>query len=162
MSWKDYSQNPTALDSAGVAFVHGWEGKRNKAYRDSAGIWTIGTGFIRYLTGHRRGTRVQEGDYLTDAEIETEFRAQIQVYEQAVTDVVRVKLNQSQFNALVSLCYNIGVGAFTRSTVIRELNNGRYVAASRAFSMWNKAGGRVVQGLVNRREAEAKLFLSEG
>ena len=162
MSWKDYGQNPTALDSAGVAFIHRWEGTRNQAYRDSAGIWTIGTGFIRYLVGHRRGTRVQAGDYLTDAEIEAEFRAQIQVYEQAVTDVVRVKLNQSQFNALVSLCFNIGVHALKRSTVIRELNKGRYTAASRAFTMWNKAGGRVVRGLVNRREAEAKLFLSEG
>lgn len=162
MSWKEYGNNCTALDAAGRKFIQGWEGTRNKAYRDSAGIWTIGTGFIRYLVGHRRGTRVKAGDYLTDAEIEAEFIQQIQVYEQAVTDVVRVKLNQSQFNALVSLCYNIGVGALKRSTVIKELNQGRYTAASRAFSMWTRAGGRVIRGLVNRREAEAKLFLSEG
>ena len=150
------------IDDAGYEFIKQWEGVRNKAYRDSAGIPTIGIGFIRYKVGARAGTRVQMQDYLTDDEIKAEFTAQIAAYEDAVAEAVKVALTQSQVNALVSLCYNIGASAFKRSTVVRELNQRKYQAACKAIGMWNKAGGRVVQGLVNRRKAEQVLFFRDG
>ena len=150
------------IDDAGYEFIKQWEGVRNKAYRDSAGIPTIGIGFIRYKVGARAGTRVQMQDYLTDDEIKAEFTVQIAAYEDAVAEAVKVALTQSQVNALVSLCYNIGASAFKRSTVVRELNQRKYQAACKAIGMWNKAGGRVVQGLVNRRKAEQVLFFRDG
>lgn len=150
------------IDDDGYEFIKQWEGVRNKAYRDSAGIPTIGIGFIRYKVGVRAGTRVQMQDYLTDDEIKAEFAVQIAAYEDAVAEAVKVALTQSQVNALVSLCYNIGVNAFKGSTVVRELNKRKYQAACTAIGMWNKAGGRVVQGLVNRRAAEQVLFFRDG
>ena len=150
------------IDDAGYEFIKQWEGVRNKAYRDSAGIPTIGIGFIRYKVGARAGKRVQMQDYLTDDEIKAEFTVQIAAYEDAVAEAVKVALTQSQVNALVSLCYNIGVNAFKGSTVVRELNKRKYQAACKAIGMWNKAGGRVVQGLVNRRAAEQVLFFRDG
>lgn len=150
------------IDDAGYEFIKQWEGVRNKAYRDSAGIPTIGIGFIRYKVGARAGTRVQMQDYLTDDEIKAEFAVQIAAYEDAVAEAVKVALTQSQVNALVSLCYNIGVNAFKGSTVVRELNKRKYQAACTAIGMWNKAGGRVVQGLVNRRKAEQAEFFRNG
>lgn len=150
------------IDDAGYEFIKQWEGVRNKAYRDSAGIPTIGIGFIRYKVGARAGTRVQMQDYLTDDEIKAEFAVQIAAYEDAVAEAVKVALTQSQVNALVSLCYNIGASAFKRSTVVRELNQRKYQAACKAIGMWNKAGGRVVQGLVNRRKAEQVEFFRNG
>lgn len=150
------------IDDAGYEFIKQWEGVRNKAYRDSAGIPTIGIGFIRYKVGARAGTRVQMQDYLTDDEIKAEFTVQIAAYEDAVAEAVKVALTQSQVNALVSLCYNIGVNAFKGSTVVRELNQRKYQAACKAIGMWNKAGGRVVYGLSNRRAAEQVLFFRDG
>lgn len=154
------------IDDAGYEFIKRWEGVRNKAYRDSAGIPTIGIGFIRYKVGaraqERAGTRVQMQDYLTDDEIKAEFTVQIAAYEDAVAEAVKVALTQSQVNALVSLCYNIGANAFKGSTVVRLLNQRKYQAACTAIGMWNKAGGRVVQGLVNRRKAEQVLFFRDG
>ena len=154
------------IDDAGYEFIKRWEGVRNKAYRDSAGIPTIGIGFIRYKVGARAGTRagtrVQMQDYLTDDEIKAEFTVQIAAYEDAVAAAVKVALTQSQVNALVSLCYNIGASAFKGSTVVRELNQRKYQAACTAIGMWNKAGGRVVQGLVNRRAAEQAEFFRNG
>ena len=105
---------------------------------------------------------MQMQDYLTDDEIKAEFTVQIAAYEDAVAEAVKVALTQSQVNALVSLCYNIGVNAFKGSTVVRELNQRKYQAACTAIGMWNKAGGRVVQGLVNRRAAEQVLFFRDG
>ena len=99
---------------------------------------------------------------MTDAEIKAEFMNQIKAYEDGVRAAVKVPLTQSQFNACVSLCYNIGVKAFSGSTVARRLNERKYKAACEAFELWNKAGGRVIQGLANRRKAEQKEFFRMG
>ncbi|PJO78750.1 glycoside hydrolase family protein [Neisseria brasiliensis] len=150
------------IDDAGYQFIAKWEGKRNAAYLDSVRIPTIGIGFIRYTIGARAGRRVKLGDVLLDSEIQAEFTNQIKTYEDGVKAVVTVPLTQSQFNACVSLCYNIGVAAFARSTVVRRLNERKYQAACAAFALWNKAGGRVIKGLSNRRTAEQKEFFRHG
>ena len=150
------------LDDAGSALIKKWEGVKTRAYSDSAGIPTIGIGFIRYTLGAKAGQKVRMGDTLTEAEIKAEFLNQVKTYEDGVRQAVRTELTQSQFNACVSLCYNIGVEAFAKSSVARLLNEHRYQAACNAFALWNKAGGRVVQGLANRRADEQKEFFRNG
>ena len=79
-------------------------------------------------------------------------------FEHAVDQAVKVSIDQNQFDALVSLTYNIGAGAFRNSTLLKKLNVGDYHGASAQFDVWNKASGRVLQGLVNRRSVERTLF----
>lgn len=81
-------------------------------------------------------------------------------FEQAVSRAVQVPLSQNQFDALVSLAYNIGINAFQNSTLLKRLNTLDYIAAAQQFDVWIKAGGKTVQGLVNRRAVEKDLFLS--
>ncbi|MGF6149021.1 Phage-related lysozyme (muraminidase) [Kingella potus] len=150
------------LDNTGYALLARFEGTRSRAYLDSAGIPTIGIGFIRYTLGARAGQRVKMGDSMSEAEIRAEFLNQVQSYEAAVRQYVRAPLTQSQFNACVSLCYNIGTAAFAKSSAVRLLNEKRYQAACAAFALWNKAGGRVVRGLENRRKEEQKEFFRNG
>ena len=150
------------LDDAGYALIKKWEGVKTRAYLDSAGIPTIGIGFICYTLGAKAGQKVRMGDTLTEAEIKAEFLNQVKTYEDGVRQAVRTELTQSQFNACVSLCYNIGVKAFTGSSVVRELNQRKYQAAFKSFALWNTAGGRVVQGLANRRADEQKEFFRNG
>ena len=147
------------LDDAGYALIKKWEGVKTRAYSDSVGI---PIGFIRYTLGAKAGQKVRMGDTLTEAEIKAEFLNQVKTYEDGVRQAVRTELTQSQFNACVSLCYNIGVEAFDKSSVARLLNERRYQAACNAFALWNKAGGRVVQGLANRRADEQKEFFRNG
>ena len=149
------------LDQTGYELIARLEGTRTRAYPDSAGIPTIGIGFIRYTLGARAGQRVKPGDTIGADEIRAEFLNQVQGYEAAVRQYVRAPLTQSQFNACVSLCYNIGVAAFAKSSVVRLLNEKRYQAACAAFALWNKAGGRVVQGLANKRATEQQKFFRE-
>ena len=78
-------------------------------------------------------------------------------YEDAVKRAVRVPVNENQFAALVSFTYNIGAGSLSRSTLLRKLNDGDYAGAADEFPRWNKAGGRVLNGLVRRRAAEREL-----
>ena len=79
-------------------------------------------------------------------------------FESAVNSAVTVPINQNQFDALVSLTYNIGTGAFKESTLLKKLNAGDCRGASAQFVVWNKGGGKVMQGLVNRRAVERELF----
>ncbi len=80
-------------------------------------------------------------------------------FESQVRKLVSVLLNEAQLGALVSFTYNVGVGAFKSSTLLKMLNAGDYVGASLQFARWNKAGGKVLKGLTNRRLAETALFI---
>ena len=81
-------------------------------------------------------------------------------YCRRVESLIKVKITDNQFAALVSLAYNIGVSAFGGSTLLSYLNKGNYSAAADQFARWNKGGGKVLAGLTRRREAERKLFLT--
>ena len=129
-------------------------------YADTAGIATIGPG----LTHYANGTPVTFADPpMNDTTLDREFRAVVMQTEAAVDDAVLVDLTQNQFDALVSLNYNIGPEAFHTSTLVRKLNRGDFSGAALEFSKWNKetvnGKRRVNNGLVRRRARELTLFL---
>jgi lysozyme len=132
------------------------EGVRLKAYKDSVGVWTIGVGH----TSMAGPPKVTSGLTITNAESDAIFARDLVKYENAVNKSVKVPLTQNQFDALTSLCFNIGPTAFAKSTLVRKLNAGDVQGAANAFLSWNKAGGKVIPGLVTRRKAERAQFLS--
>lgn len=140
-----------SISPAGIALIQAHEGLRLTAYRDAGGVWTIGYGSTG---GVRRGMTI------------TRDQAVLRLYhdldtaESAVNSRVTVPLSQPQFDALVSLVFNIGGGAFRKSTLLQKLNAGDYAGAANEFNRWVKAKGRVLPGLVTRRAAERALFLS--
>lgn len=127
-----------------------FEGKRNKAYQDTKGLWTIGVGhLIKPDEQHLINT------VLTDEEVQNLLRHDLSWCDEAVTSSVKVPLNQNQYDALYSLCFNIGASAFKNSTVVKKLNQNDYAGAADAILMWNKPAV-----LIPRRESEKKLFLT--
>lgn len=138
------------INAAGLALLKNFEGLRLTAYRDPVGILTIGYGST--------GPHVTEGLTITEAEAEALLRDDLSRFEAGV-DKLAPSANENQFSAMVSLAFNIGLAGFERSTVLKRHRLGNHLGASRAFALWNKAGGRILPGLVRRREAEAKLYL---
>ncbi|MBB5985946.1 lysozyme [Sphingobium lignivorans] len=134
-----------------VPTIEKWEGTKTTPYRDVVGIWTVCTG----------ETRVKMRTY-TKAECETMLKSTLDnEFAPAVRKAVpKIVEHPHAYAASISLSYNIGNAAFARSTVARRFNAGDWKGGCDAFLMWNKAGGRVVQGLVNRRQAERKLCLT--
>lgn len=142
------------IGANGLDLIKGFEGLRLKAYRDSAGIPTIGY-------GHTKTARM--GMKITGADAEELLRRDLATAEGAVNLRVEVPINQNQFDALVSFVFNLGGGAFRRSTLLRLLNAEDYAGAADQFPRWNKArvNGVLValKGLTRRRAAERALFL---
>ncbi|MDQ9019931.1 lysozyme [Acinetobacter sichuanensis] len=138
--------------SAGIDLICSFEGLELEAYDDGVGVWTIG-----YGTTVINGVKVKKGDTCTVEQAKKYMASDLRKFEAAVNKVT-VALNQNQFDALVSLTYNIGTGAFADSTLLKKLNAGDYKGAAAQFGVWVKAGGKRMQGLVNRRAVERKLF----
>ncbi len=88
------------------------------------------------------------------------LKQDLAVFESGVNNLVKVELKQCQFDALVSFSFNVGIGAFSTSTLLKKLNQKAYGEAANQFLRWNKAGGKILAGLTRRREAEKSLFLS--
>ena len=144
------------LSENGYDVIKSFEGIKNKAYKDSVGIWTVGIGFITV-----DGVKVNENTTLTNDQIEEQFFKQIVKYENAVNNNVKSVLNQNQFDALVSFTFNLGEGSLKSSTLLKKVNvNPNDTSICAEFLIWNKAGGRVIDGLTKRRQAEAKLYFS--
>lgn len=135
----------------GIDLIKEFEGCRLTAYRDSAGVLTIGY-------GHTTG--VTSGMTISQAQAEAYLKSDLQTFESAVNSYVTVPLTQNMFDALVSLAYNIGSGAFKDSTLLSKLNQADYTAAADQFEAWVKSGGTTLAGLVRRRAAEKQLFLA--
>ena len=140
----------------GVDLICGFEGKRLTAYDDGVGVWTIGFG----TTVYPNGIKVMKGDTCTEAQAKTYMAHDLKKFEATVNKAVTVQLNQNQFDALVSLAYNIGTNAFSKSTLVKKLNANDIRGAADQFDVWVNAGGKRMQGLVNRRAKEKALFLS--
>ena len=139
----------------GIDLICGFEGLRLKAYDDGVGVWTIGFG----TTIYPNGIRVKKGDTCTEAQAKAYMAYDLKKFESTVNSAVTVPLNQNQFDALVSLAYNIGIGAFSKSTLVKKLNAGDIRGAVEQFDVWVNAGGKRMQGLVNRRAKEKEVFL---
>lgn len=143
------------MSEAGLTRLVEREGMRREAYKDSGGVWTI-------CCGHTTAAglpKVVPGMTRTLQECRQILMKDLAKFEKCVTEAIDEPMSQHQFDAFVSLAFNIGCAAFRRSTVRREFNNGNQQAAANAFRMWNKAGSRVIKGLVNRRESERNQFL---
>ena len=139
----------------GIDLISSFEGCELVAYLCPAKVWTIGFG----TTVYPNGVKVKKGDTCT-LEQAKQFKAHdLKRFEKTVNDLVKVSLTQNQFDALVSLTYNIGTGAFEKCTLLKKLNVSDYQGAADQFTVWNKGGGKVLQGLVNRRAKERELFL---
>lgn len=142
------------VSPSGVDLICNFEGLRLKAYDDGVGVWTIGYGTTKYPNG----IRVKKGDTCTLEQAKAYMQNDLKAFEQTVNSAIKVPLNQNQFDALVSLAYNIGTSGFKNSTLVKKLNAGDIRGAAAQFDVWNKGGGKVMQGLVNRRAVERKLF----
>lgn len=142
-------------NQAGLQLLKSFEGLRLKPYLCSAKVPTIGFG----ATTYQNGMKVQLTDPpITVQAAEDLLKHHLKQFEQAVDSAISVTLNENQFSALVSLCYNIGPGNFKKSTLVMLIEKGSLEDAAKQFLVWNKAGGQVVDGLTRRREAEKKLF----
>ena len=144
-----------AVSPFGVDLICGFEGKRLTAYDDGVGVWTIGFG----TTVYPNGIKVMKGDTCTEAQAKTYMAHDLKKFEATVNKAVTVQLNQNQFDALLSLAYNIGTNAFSKSTLVKKLNANDIRGAADQFDVWVNAGGKRMQGLVNRRTVEKALFL---
>lgn len=144
------------LSDKGVAFIEHWEGLKLQAYRDSKGLPTIGIGTTRYPDG----TKVKMGDTCTKAQAYEWFRFDVARFEAYVNRIIKVPLNQNQFDALLSLVYNIGETNFTDGSVDDKINANQNDAALKTWALYVNSGGKKIDGLVNRRNAEIKLFRS--
>ncbi len=137
---------------AGIELIKEYEGLRLKVYKDSAGLPTIGYGHLI-----KPGENFAAG--ITEKQAEQMLVVDLVTAEDAVKKWVSVALSKGQFDALVSLVFNIGVGSFRKSTLLRKLIAGDVAGAAAEILKWDKVGGRVVEGLVRRWVAERKLFV---
>ena len=143
------------ISQHGLDKLKQWEGLKTKAYKDAGGVWTIGYGHTAMA-----GSPVPyQGQVITAAEAENILLKDLMQYEAAVANNVNVKLNDNQFAALVSFTFNVGINAFKKSKLLKKLNNGNFDAVPTELMKWNKAGGKKLQGLVNRRRAEGYLWM---
>ncbi|MEG5594009.1 lysozyme [Enterobacter hormaechei] len=140
----------------GMALIKQFEGCKLTAYQDSVGVWTIGYGWTQPVDGKP----IRAGMTIKQETAERLLKTGLVSYESDVSRLVKVVLTQGQFDALVSFTYNLGAQSLSTSTLLRKLNAGDYAGAADEFLRWNKAGGKVLNGLTRRREAERALFLS--
>ena len=137
------------ISQEGLSLIKRFEGCRLESYKCSANVLTIGY-------GHTSG--VKETDTITQDEADKLLQEDVEQFEKYVDDNVTVKLGQSQFDSLVAWTFNLGVGNLRESTMLKKLNNEDYKSVPSEMKRWNKAGGKTLDGLIRRREAESLLF----
>lgn len=137
------------VNAESLALIKQWEGLRLETYKDVGGVLTIGYGST---------SDVEPGMKITRAQAHRRLVKDLATAEGAVDSLVKVDLTPNQFGALVSFVFNVGVGAFSKSTLLRKLNAGDYASVPSELARWNKVKGKTVAGLANRRAAEAGLW----
>ena len=145
------------ISENGLNLIKEFEGFSSKPYLCPAKIPTIGYG----NTFYKDGKKVTLNDKPISEIEATELLSYVaqKDFGDKILQLVKVPLNQNQFDALVSICYNIGMGNFTKSTLLKKINQGDFRGASLEFEKWNKSGGIVLSGLVKRRLKEKALFI---
>lgn len=135
-----------------IELVKRFEGFRAQAYQDAVGRWTIGYGFT--------GPEVVKGLIWTRDQADAALIDRLEKAQAQVKAVVKVTINQNQLDALTSFTYNLGIGSLKQSMLLRCINTSHFEDAATQFHKWTYAGGKVLPGLVTRREAEKALFLA--
>lgn len=142
-----------ALTAGGLlAFLTLWEGVEYDAYYDLVGVPTVCSGIT---------TDVVMGKTYTKEECDDLLARELKKHGEGFLSCVKVPLSQNEYNAYASWTFNIGINAACKSTLVKKLNHGDYDGACDELLKWNRAGGKVVQGLTNRRQAEHKLCRSK-
>ena len=142
-------------NEAGLDLIKHYEGKRLKSYLCPANHWTVGYGAIRYFDGEPVPPNVT----ITEQEADDLLRRDLIDTEDFVSRLVRVPLTENQFSATVSLVFNIGAGNFQRSQIRQRVNRKDYYCAASIWWQWRRGGGRILPGLVKRRESERQLWM---
>lgn len=145
------------IDPRAIALIKEFEGFRAQAYKDAVGVLTIGFGTTKAADV---GIDPQIGMVISEAEAEMFLRRAVDKFAAMIEPMITQPITAAEFGAFLSLAYNIGPAAFARSSALRHFNAGDKPAAAQAILAWNKAGGKVLPGLVRRRAAERDLFLS--
>ena len=141
--------NNLVYSGTGLALTQKFEGIKLTSYKDSGGMWTIAFGHTKNVTPEMNCTMEQAYEWLTE---------DTQSAVDTVNKLVNIKLTQDQFDALVDFVYNLGAGSFASSTMLKLINRGDLINAALEFEKWDHCGGKVIQGLLNRRIAEQKEF----
>lgn len=141
----------------GLQLIKAYEGIRLKPYRDCVGLYTVGVG---HLIGNGTVLPDSWNRTFTIEEVNELLVADVRKFELGLARYVNVELSQNQFDAIIDYCFNLGLGTFQRSSVRQAINRRDKAGVVRNLLRYNKAGGKVVPQLDNRRKAEALLFLS--
>jgi len=145
----EHGENNMKISQEGLSLIKKFEGCEYNAYKCAAGVWTIGY-------GHTAG--VKEGDLVCQREADELLEKDVEIFEQEVLKAITVPIHQHQFDALVSWTFNLGGANLNASTMLKVLNTGAYEDVPHQIKRWNKAGGKVLEGLTRRRLAESLLF----
>ena len=140
------------INNEGINLIKKFEGLRLEAYLCPAGVWTIGY-------GHTKG--VKKGQVITQLEADNLLKEDLISFEKGVTSLIKSNINQNQFSALVSFAFNLGLANLKNSTLLKKVNanpNDRTIVDE--FIRWIYAGGKQLEGLKRRRQAEAYLYFS--
>ena len=143
------------MTQEGLDLIKRFEGFRDHWYKCPAGVWTC-------CYGHTEAAgppKYEPNRKFTKDEGERILRNDLKKYEDAVKKMVKVDLNDSQYSALVSFCYNVGPGNLQKSSVLKAVNSKQFDLVPARLALWNKGGGKVLKGLIDRREAESNLFM---
>jgi lysozyme len=144
------------LNQDSLDLIKRWEGCKLKAYKCSAGVWTVGYG----LTTSAGFIEVGPDTTIAQAEADWYLEKTVEKFLAQITPSITAPINENELGAFTSLAYNIGPTAFRRSSALRHFNTGNKDRVPASIRMFRKAGGKVVQGLINRRQAEVDLFLT--
>jgi lysozyme len=144
------------ISDEGIKLIKRFEGVRNRPYRDSIGLWTVGVGHL--IEGGRQLPESWNKTF-TDSEIDALLRKDLSRFERSIRMLIKVPLRQCEYDSICSFVFNLGAGTLQRSTLRQKLNRGDKEGAAREILKYNRAGGKVVKGLVNRRNDEYQLFL---
>lgn len=171
------------LNQAGIDLIKKYESCRLAAYPDpgsplgqqlllpinmrktgwqslSGSPWTIGWGSTGIDTFTSPHSTIGPSTVWTQEQADARFKEDLDFFSKGVKNLLKVDVSENQFSALVSFAYNCGLGSLKGSTLLQLLNRGKYLQAADEFLKWNKAKGKVLRGLVERREAERRLFLT--
>ena len=148
----ELGENKMQISTEGISLIKKFEGCELESYQCAAGVWTIGFGSTH---------NIEEGMNISKDRAEELLLEDIAEFEESVLESVDMPMSQHQFDALVYWTFNLGPNNLKSSSMLKVLNSGNYEDVPEQIKRWNKAGGKVLDGLIRRREAEALLFSGE-